>query len=136
MEGWTTDRGRIYVVYGPPNSIAKEPQVGEKFPSEVWTYVHMLGVGENVSLEFERGYHSGSYWHWFDRAIPGQIRIDERIVLPYDPADHDRYFSTRLRNTIHLRSHQTSFAPTGRKFGIPHKSVPSRCCHCEICLPI
>jgi GWxTD domain-containing protein len=32
VEGWKTDRGRIYVVYGPPDSIAKEPQKGKSFP--------------------------------------------------------------------------------------------------------
>jgi len=53
MEGWRTDRGRIYVVYGPPDSIvAKKPQEGQDFPYEVWTYVHLPGVGENVSVEF------------------------------------------------------------------------------------
>ena len=38
----------------------------------------------------ERGYHSGSYWHWFDGAIPGQLLVDDRIVVRYDPADHER----------------------------------------------
>ena len=52
MEGWQTDRGRIYVVYGPPDSIATEAQVGQNPPEEVWTYVHMPGGGENVSLRF------------------------------------------------------------------------------------
>jgi hypothetical protein len=25
----------------------------------------------------ERGYYSGSFWHWFERAKPRQIRIDD-----------------------------------------------------------
>ena len=52
VEGWRTDRGRIYIVYGPPDSIAKKPQEGQNFAEEVWTYVHMPGGGENVSLRF------------------------------------------------------------------------------------
>lgn len=38
----------------------------------------------------ERGYYSGSFWHWFDRANPRQMRVNDRIVLRYDPADHER----------------------------------------------
>ena len=52
VQGWKTDRGRIYVIYGPADSIAKKPQEGQKFPEEVWTYVHVPGGGENVSLRF------------------------------------------------------------------------------------
>jgi GWxTD domain-containing protein len=52
VAGWRTDLGRIYVVYGPPDSIVKKPQEGQKFAEEVWTYVHMPGGGENVSLRF------------------------------------------------------------------------------------
>jgi GWxTD domain-containing protein len=61
MEGWKTDRGRIYVIYGPPDSIAKKPQEGQKFPEEVWTYVHMPDGGENVSLRFVDDCVCGSY---------------------------------------------------------------------------
>jgi hypothetical protein len=38
----------------------------------------------------ERGYYSGSFWHWFDRANPRQVRVEDRIVLRYDPADHEQ----------------------------------------------
>jgi hypothetical protein len=38
----------------------------------------------------EQGYHAGSYWHWFDQTNPGQIRIDDAIVLRYDPDDHEQ----------------------------------------------
>ena len=56
----------------------------------------------------ERGYYSGSYWHWFDRASPGQLRIDDRIVLRYDPADHEHSVFLRTiaeQNPLAIPSH-------------------------------
>lgn len=37
----------------------------------------------------DRGYYSGSFWHWFDRANPRQVLVKDRIVLRYDPTDHE-----------------------------------------------
>ncbi len=65
-KGWATDRGRIYIVYGPPDSIDAHAS-GEStyhmpvdqgggtmntFPFEVWTYRHIDGLGENIQIEF------------------------------------------------------------------------------------
>ncbi len=38
--GWATDRGKIYIVLGPPNAIERNPMGRTAFerPSEVWTY--------------------------------------------------------------------------------------------------
>ena len=38
--GWATDRGKIYIVLGPPNTIERNPAGRTAFerPSEVWTY--------------------------------------------------------------------------------------------------
>jgi GWxTD domain-containing protein len=61
VAGWRTDRGRIYIVYGPPDSIAKKPQEVGKPPEEVWTYIHMTGGGENVSVRFVDDCFCGAY---------------------------------------------------------------------------
>ncbi|HEY6465342.1 MAG TPA: TonB family protein, partial [Candidatus Acidoferrales bacterium] len=58
--GWQTDRGHIYIVYGPPN--AQDHFVaganGNKFASERWHYNHIDGVGDNLIFEFvDRGGH-------------------------------------------------------------------------------
>ena len=42
------------------------------------------------------GYHSGSYWHWLDPANLGQIRKHDRILLGYDPADHQQSVFLRM----------------------------------------
>lgn len=61
VAGWRSDRGRIYIVYGPPDSVSKKPQEEGNFPEEVWMYVHMPGGGENVSLRFVDDCFCGAY---------------------------------------------------------------------------
>jgi TonB family protein len=56
--GWQTDRGHIYIVYGPPD-VRSENLAGEngsQFASEEWRYNHIDGVGDNLVFEFiDRG---------------------------------------------------------------------------------
>ena len=37
-EGWQTDRGRVYVIYGPPDDIESVSFQGEQVPYEIWYY--------------------------------------------------------------------------------------------------
>jgi GWxTD domain-containing protein len=52
--GWKTDRGHIYIVYGPPDEIDSHPSgTGNAAHGyELWTYRHVEGVGDNVSITF------------------------------------------------------------------------------------
>lgn len=38
IPGWRTDRGRIFVKYGPPQEVMQRPQAGNTLPYEVWKY--------------------------------------------------------------------------------------------------
>lgn len=49
--GWRTDRGRMYIMYGPPDEIDSHP-AGKPHPFEQWRYRHVDGVGDNVVLWF------------------------------------------------------------------------------------
>ncbi|MGC2671754.1 MAG: GWxTD domain-containing protein [Candidatus Acidiferrum sp.] len=51
--GWQTDRGHIYIVYGPPDEIDSHLKSAQ-YPVaiEVWTYRHVDGVGNNDSITF------------------------------------------------------------------------------------
>lgn len=73
LPGWETDRGRVYVTFGPPDSIESH-QSGERtdrrpdegpetyeFSSETWHYTRIDGVGENVEVEFVDPNGSGDY---------------------------------------------------------------------------
>ena len=38
IPGWRTDRGRIFIKYGPPDEVMQRPQAGNTLPYEVWKY--------------------------------------------------------------------------------------------------
>ncbi|HWC74408.1 MAG TPA: GWxTD domain-containing protein [Gemmatimonadales bacterium] len=40
IPGWRTDRGRIYLKYGPPDAVLSRPQPPATNPYEVWRYQH------------------------------------------------------------------------------------------------
>jgi hypothetical protein len=40
-DGWETDRGRIYVLYGEPTDIERHPFEINSKPYEVWYYDHL-----------------------------------------------------------------------------------------------
>ncbi len=41
VPGWRTDRGRIFVKYGPPDEVLSRPQAGSTRPYEVWKYTRV-----------------------------------------------------------------------------------------------
>ncbi len=42
-EGWKTDRGRVYLVYGEPSEIDRYPNQTDTRPYEIWTYHDIEG---------------------------------------------------------------------------------------------
>ncbi len=62
--GWQTDRGHMYIVYGPPDEIESHPQ-GDAltYPFETWRYWHVEGIGDKV------------YFRFVDRAATGDYRL-------------------------------------------------------------
>ena len=69
LPGWRTDRGRIYVVYGPPDSIDAHPLAehanafgsSSDYSYEIWHYKHMNGIGDNQNLRFVDVCRCGDY---------------------------------------------------------------------------
>ena len=51
IPGWRTDRGRIYILYGPPDEIERHP--AEHL--EQWRYRHLQGVGDQIVMDFVNG---------------------------------------------------------------------------------
>ena len=77
--GWKTDRGRIYITFGPADSIDSHPSGGEyqrpaeegggetsTFPFEVWNYRYIEGLGENINVEFVDTCMCGDYHFTID----------------------------------------------------------------------
>jgi GWxTD domain-containing protein len=51
IDGWKTDRGRVYIVYGPPDEKESHPNAAP--PNEQWLYHFIEGVGTNVIVQFD-----------------------------------------------------------------------------------
>jgi GWxTD domain-containing protein len=79
--GWMTDRGHIYIAYGPPDDKDSHPSGGEyqrpmeegggstsTFPFEIWHYRYLEGIGDNIDLEFVDTCNCGDYHYTIDRS--------------------------------------------------------------------
>jgi GWxTD domain-containing protein len=53
--GWRTDRGRIYLILGPPHSVQQNPmgRYGQERPSEIWTYNNLDIPDFPASIDFQ-----------------------------------------------------------------------------------
>ena len=74
IPGWRTDRGRIYIQYGPADEIESHASGGSyqrpmsegggetsTFPFEQWRYRYIDGIGQNIIIEFVDTSMSGEY---------------------------------------------------------------------------
>src|SRR5277367_533412 len=74
IPGWKSDRGRMYIIWGPPDEIESHPTGGtydrpldegggstSTYPFETWRWRYLEGVGENIILEFVDPTSSGEY---------------------------------------------------------------------------
>jgi GWxTD domain-containing protein len=74
VSGWKTDRGRVYITYGPPDEKESHPSGGQyqrppqeggrtttTFPFEQWLYHYIEGVGTNIIIEFVDSTGTGEY---------------------------------------------------------------------------
>jgi len=59
IPGWKTDRGRIYIVYGPPDEI--EDHSTDSTPRQDWLYVHIDGLGYAVEVQFSDPGRTGEF---------------------------------------------------------------------------
>jgi GWxTD domain-containing protein len=80
IPGWKTDRGRIYIMYGPPDEIEAHPSGGtyerpisegggetSTYPFEDWRYRYLEGVGQEVEIEFVDTCMCGDFHMTLDR---------------------------------------------------------------------
>jgi GWxTD domain-containing protein len=87
IPGWKTDRGQIYITYGPPDEKESHPAGGSyrrppeqgggtttTFPFEQWLYRYIEGVGNNVIIEFVDATRSGEYRMTMDPSAKDAMR--------------------------------------------------------------
>jgi len=74
IPGWKTDRGRMYIMWGPADEVNSHPTGGTydrpmsegggsttTYPWETWRWRYLEGIGENIELEFVDPSGSGEY---------------------------------------------------------------------------
>jgi len=74
IPGWKTDRGRMYIMWGPADEVESHPTGGTydrpmeegggsttTYPWETWRWRYLEGIGENIILEFVDPSGSGEY---------------------------------------------------------------------------
>jgi GWxTD domain-containing protein len=79
--GWMTDRGHMYIAFGPADSTESHPSGGNyerpieegggetsTFPFETWHYRYLEGIGENIDIEFVDSCMCGDYHMTIDRS--------------------------------------------------------------------
>ncbi len=81
IPGWKTDRGRIYITFGPPDEIESHPSGGSyqrpyeegggetsTYPFEKWRYRYIEDIGNDINIEF------------VDKSMSGEYRTDDGPV--------------------------------------------------------
>src|SRR3954454_10428887 len=74
IPGWKTDRGHIYIAFGPPSEIESHPAGGSyerpaeegggttsTYPFEKWRYRWIDGIGTDINIEFVDPTMTGEY---------------------------------------------------------------------------
>ncbi|MDW8130625.1 MAG: GWxTD domain-containing protein [Bryobacterales bacterium] len=127
IPGWKTDRGRIYIMYGPPDEIESHPSGGtyerpieegggttSVFPFEKWRYRYIEGIGTDVIIEFVDPTMTGEYRMTMDPS--------EKDALLYVPNA-----GLTLYEQMGLTSKADRFNRTdGTRLGVGDMPLPAR----------
>ena len=118
IPGWKTDRGRIYITYGPPDEIDAHTSGGlyvlpqeqggatvTTYPFQQWRYQHIDGIGNDVIVEFVDRTRTGEYRLTMDPKEKeiGKEPLEIGVNVQPSPASHSRLvaLSARLDNHGH-----------------------------------
>jgi GWxTD domain-containing protein len=102
ISGWKTDRGMIYIKFGPPDHLVSKPTGGPYererkegggftsiFPIERWEYRHIEGVGDNVELEFVDDKGGGLFELTFDKQRKDALLLSGNMGLTQDELERE-----------------------------------------------
>jgi GWxTD domain-containing protein len=127
IPGWKTDRGRIYITFGPPDENESHPSGGSyerpieegggttsTFPFEKWRYRWIEGIGTDIIIEFVDPTMTGEYRMTMDPS--------EKDALLYVPNA-----GLTLYEQMGLTSKADRFSRTdGTRLGIGDQPTSSR----------
>src|SRR5580700_3337171 len=94
IPGWKSDRGRIYIMYGPADEIDSHPSGGtyerpieegggetSTFPFEDWRYRYLEGIGQEVIIEFVDTCMCGDFHMTLDRSEKDALKMTPNAGL-------------------------------------------------------
>lgn len=126
ISGWKSDRGMIYIKFGPPDRFESFPGGGPYarerkegggmttvFPFERWEYRRIEGVGEDVELEFVDDKGGGLYELTWDKRRKDALLYSGRMGLTQDEIDQ-----LALTGTVDKRDRITGRREAGELKGI------------------
>jgi GWxTD domain-containing protein len=127
IPGWKSDRGRIYIAFGPPDEREEHPSGGtyerpieegggttSTFPFEKWRYRWIEGIGTDVIIEF------------VDPTMTGEFR------MTMDPSEKDALLyvpnaGLTLMEQMGMASKADRFSRTdGTRLGTGNTPLPAR----------
>ncbi|MBY0506302.1 MAG: GWxTD domain-containing protein [Bryobacteraceae bacterium] len=127
IPGWKSDRGRIYITFGPPDELEDHPSGGtyerpieegggttSTFPFQKWRYRWIEGVGQDINIEF------------VDTTMTGEFR------MTMDPSEKDALMMVpgaglTLYEQMGLSSKNDRFSRTdGTRLGTGNQALPMR----------
>src|ERR1700741_60945 len=121
IPGWKTDRGRMYIMWGPADEIESHPTGGTydrpmeegggsttTYPWETWRYRYMEGIGENIIWEFVDPSSSGEFHMTMDPSekdallhVPGAgLSLMEQMGMASKADRFTRSDGTNLPTTL------------------------------------
>jgi GWxTD domain-containing protein len=129
IPGWKTDRGRIYITFGPPDEIESHPSGGTYqrpweegggttavYPFEKWRYRYLEGVGMQTDIVIE----------FVDKSMTGEYR------MTMDPSEKDALLMVpgaglTLMEQMGLADKADRFNRTdGTRLGVGNSPLPAR----------
>lgn len=129
IPGWKTDRGRIYITFGPPDEIESHPSGGtyerpieegggttSTFPFEKWRYRYLegIGLGNDINIEFVDPTMTGEYRMTMDPS--------EKDALLYVPGA-----GLTMYEQMGMASKADRFSRTdGTRLGVGNMPLPAR----------
>lgn len=99
VQGFETDRGRVYLQYGPPSSIISETTETSAYPYEIWHYYHIADQTNKKFIFYDRNL-SGNDYELLHSNMIGEINNPEWEQALYsrmEGANNQTYGRTKAR---------------------------------------
>jgi GWxTD domain-containing protein len=80
LKGYQTDRGRVYLQYGEPNTIVRRHNDLDAYPYEIWHY-YKIGRFNNKRLIFYNPDLVTNDFQLLNSDIPGEVRNDQWVLM-------------------------------------------------------